>query len=122
ARHFLARHAADAGRQLAFAPEAEAALLAHQWRGNVRELENAIERGVVLARDATIRPEDLLLDAGAAPASSASTGTLQDQLDVAAASAIRTALEVAHGQRNEAARALGVDRTTLYRLMKRLGL
>jgi len=119
ARHFLARHAADAGRRLAFAPEAEAALVAHPWRGNVRELENAVERAVVLAREEAIRPEDLLLEtAGSGPPG----GTLQDRLDAAASAAIRAALEAAHGQRAEAARALGVDRTTLYRLMKRLGL
>jgi DNA-binding NtrC family response regulator len=120
AQHFLARHAAEAGRRLGFAPEAEAALIAHPWPGNVRELENAIERAVVLARGTAITPEDLLLEAtpGAAPA--AAGGSLQDAVDHATAARIRTALETAHGNRAEAARVLGVDRTTLYRLMKRL--
>ena len=122
ARHFLAAHAAEAGRQLAFSPEAEAALGAHGWRGNVREVENAVERAVVLARDAIVRPEDLLLEATAGAMSPPAGGTLQDQLDTTAAAAIRAALDAAHGQRAEAARALGIDRTTLYRLMKRLGL
>jgi DNA-binding NtrC family response regulator len=122
ARHFLAAHAAEAGRQLAFSPEAEAALGAHGWRGNVREVENAVERAVVLARDAVVRPEDLLLEATAGAASPPPGGTLQDQLDATAAAAIRAALDAAHGQRAEAARALGIDRTTLYRLMKRLGI
>jgi DNA-binding NtrC family response regulator len=123
ARHFLARHAAEAGRRLAFTPEAEAALLAHPWPGNVRELENAVERATVLARDAAITPEDLLLQEGAVRTggSPASGGTLQECLDEAAARRIRAALEAAGGQRTEAARALGVDRTTLYRLMRRLG-
>src|SRR5207253_2007479 len=49
ARHFLAHHAAEAGRRLAFSPEAEEVLAAHDWPGNVRELENAVERAVVLA-------------------------------------------------------------------------
>jgi DNA-binding NtrC family response regulator len=124
ARHFLARHAREAGRQLVFSPDAEQALQAHSWPGNVRELENAVERAVVLARESAIVPEDLLLEAGMprrdVPPSP--DGSLQDVLDRAAAERIRTALEDAGGQRGEAARVLGIDRTTLYRMMKRLGL
>src|SRR5437870_510320 len=121
ARLFLARHAADAGRRLAFSPEAEAVLAAHGWPGNGRALANAVERAVALARGDTIVPEDLLLEerVGAGPAAD---GTLQDALDRAAATRIRAALDGAGGQRAEAARALGIDRTTLYRMMKRLGL
>jgi two-component system response regulator AtoC len=123
ARHFLARHAAESGRQLAFAPESEQALLAHPWPGNVRELENAVERAVVLARSETITPEDLLLEQSPLSLPAAATeGTLQDVLDRAAAARIRAALDAAKGQRAEAARVLGVERTTLYRMMKRLGI
>ncbi len=123
AHHFLHRHAEQPGRRLGFSSEAEAALVAHPWRGNVRELENAIERGVVLARGDTITPEDLLLDESPSPASHPEAeGTLQATLDHATAARIRSALDAARGQRTEAARALGIDRTTLYRLMKRYGL
>ena len=122
ARHFLARHAGESGRRLALAPEAEDALVAHAWPGNVRELENALERAVVLAHGERITPEDLLLEQGAPSGEATPDGTLQDSLDRAAAARIRSALEAAKGNRAEAARALGVDRTTLYRLMKRLGL
>lgn len=120
ARHFLTRHAADAGRQLTFAAETEHALLTHTWRGNVRELENAIERGVVLARGNEITPEDLLLEESTGSATVPTDGTLQAALDETTAARIRAALDSAHGQRAEAARALGIERTTLYRLMKRL--
>jgi DNA-binding NtrC family response regulator len=123
ARHFLASHAAEAGRQLAFTPETEQGLLAHAWPGNVRELENAVERSVVLARGSEVTPEDLLLtESTAGPRPAATDASLQRHLDTATADRIRAALEAAHGQRAEAARALGIDRTTLYRLMKRLGL
>jgi DNA-binding NtrC family response regulator len=122
ARHFLARHAAEAGRRLAFSPEAEDALAAHPWPGNVRELENAVERGVVLARGEQVTPEDLLLHqtTAASPAAAGGAGTLHDAIDHATAARIRAALDAAGGNRAEAARALGIDRTTLYRLMRRL--
>src|SRR5213594_2519174 len=122
ARHFLARHAAESGRRLALTPEAEEALAGHGWPGNVRELENAIERAVVLAHGERILPEDLLLEQGGPGGEAPPEGTLQDSLDRAAAARIRSALEAARGNRAEAARTLGIDRTTLYRLMKRLGL
>ncbi|HYC53981.1 MAG TPA: sigma-54 dependent transcriptional regulator [Candidatus Binatia bacterium] len=123
ARHFLARQAGEAGRQLVFSEEAEAALLGHTWPGNVRELENAIERAVVLARTERIWSEDLLLEQPkAASPLLAAGGTLQESLDDAAADRIRAALAEADGQRAEAARILGVERTTLYRMMKRLGI
>ncbi|MGC1679376.1 MAG: helix-turn-helix domain-containing protein, partial [Candidatus Binataceae bacterium] len=60
--------------------------------------------------------------ASAESVSPADTGTLQDCLDHAAAERIKAALAAVDGNRVEAASALGVDRTTLYRLMKRLGL
>jgi two-component system NtrC family response regulator len=125
--HFLARHAAGGGRPLTLGREAERAIAEHAWPGNVRELENVMERAVVLARADAITPEDLLLEQTLAPATASRTAidtstTLQECLDRAAEARIRAALEAAHGQRVEAARALGIERTTLYRMMKRLGM
>jgi two-component system NtrC family response regulator len=122
ARHFLAGHGAQSGRQLAFAPEAEQALLAYPWPGNIRELQNVVERAVVLANGETIVAEDLLLEHSGGPAREAAPGTLQEDVDRATAERISAALASTNGRRAEAARALGIDRTTLYRLMKRLGL
>ncbi|MBY0278630.1 sigma-54 dependent transcriptional regulator [Candidatus Binatia bacterium] len=125
--HFLARHAAGGGRRLTLSQEAERAIVEHAWPGNVRELENVMERALVLARGDAITPEDLLLEqtlGTSAPARAAvdTSGTLQECLDRAAEARIRAALEAAQGQRVEAARALGIERTTLYRMMKRLGM
>jgi len=122
ARHFLLRHAAEAGRALEFSPETEAALVAHAWRGNVRELENAIERAVVLARGARIEPEDLLLaETTTGRATPSAGGTLQEAIDEATRLRIEAAIAETGGNRAEAARVLGIDRTTLYRLLRRLG-
>ena len=148
AHHFLTFHSTDAGRPLMLSPEAEEALLNHPWPGNVRELENVIERAVVMSGQETLTPdafafedrveEDELHLASSAPeaaiapqaaAPSASIGSPQDEadtlqatLDRAATVRIKAALDSAGGNRNDAATMLGVDRTTLYRLMKRLGL
>jgi DNA-binding NtrC family response regulator len=150
AHHFLSFHATDAGRPLMLSAEAEEALLNHQWPGNVRELENVIERAVVMSGQETLTPEafafddkspedDLNLgtiertpapapqpqtatDAIASSATEDEDGTLQATLDRAATVRIKAALDAAGGNRIEAATMLGVDRTTLYRLMKRLGL
>jgi DNA-binding NtrC family response regulator len=151
AHHFLSFHATDAGRPLMLSAEAEEALLNHPWPGNVRELENVIERAVVMSGQETLTPEafafddkspedDLNLgtldrttatptpqpqtaaDAIASSATEDEDGTLQATLDRAATVRIKAALDAASGNRIEAATMLGVDRTTLYRLMKRLGL
>jgi len=123
ARHFLERHARESGRQVGLSLGAENDLLTYDWPGNVRELRNAIERALVLTRGDEIQPEDLLLDGPrrAAP-HPADVGTLQSGLEIAAAQRIRAALEAAGGRRAEAAALLGIDRTTLFRWMKRLGL
>ncbi|MGD0076586.1 MAG: helix-turn-helix domain-containing protein [Candidatus Binataceae bacterium] len=104
--------------------EAESALLSYPWPGNIRELQNVIERAVVLASGEAIRSEDLLLEhnVGAATIPVAQGGSLQEDVDRATASRITAALAATNGHRAEAARSLGIDRTTLYRLMKRLGI
>jgi DNA-binding NtrC family response regulator len=123
ARHFLTKWNTELSRNIAgWTPEVEAYLLRHAWPGNVRELENAIERGVVLARGDRITPEDLLIDAGPDETSSnrqEAAENLQSFLDQAAAERIRAVLKEVHGARLEAARRLGIDRTTLYRLMRK---
>jgi DNA-binding NtrC family response regulator len=129
AHHFLARWCEKTGRSLAgWTPEVEAWLLRHDWPGNVRELENVLERGVVLARGDRIGTDDLLLeasDAGSTPeggdeiAPASAAASLQDFLDGAAADRIRRVLAESGGKRVEAARRLGVDRATLWRLMRR---
>ncbi|MDR1395577.1 MAG: sigma 54-interacting transcriptional regulator, partial [Deltaproteobacteria bacterium] len=56
--HFLEKHR-QGSEKMTLAPETRRLLFAHSWPGNIRELENVIERGLVLAQDQEIRPEDL---------------------------------------------------------------
>jgi DNA-binding NtrC family response regulator len=131
ARHFLSHWSGELGRELSgWSEEVERYLLACRWPGNVRELENTIERGVVLGRGDQLELDDLLVDAGeldsGAAGSEASAeqpaGSLHDFLDRAAADRIRAALREAGDVKVEAARALRIDRTTLYRLMRKYGI
>ena len=129
ARHFLAKWNRELEREIAgWSDEVEAYFLRHAWPGNVRELENTIERGVVLARGERIELDDLLVETSAGgegdsgPREIGSAGSLQDFLDESAAEKIRSVLEEVGGKRVEAARRLGVERTTLYRLMRKYGI
>ncbi len=124
ARHFLQRWNAQLGREVAgWSEEVERWLLRHAWPGNVRELENALERGVVLARGERIEFDDLLVDPEAEDQPSTADGAgLQGFLDAAAAERIRAVLAEVGGVRVAAASRLGIDRTTLYRLMRKYGI
>ena len=123
ARFFLDRQARAGGRELRLSREAEELLLAHDWPGNVRELSNAIERASVLGRGEEILAEDLLLEPRRIDDEGpVSEGTLQEVVDRAVAERIRSALTESRGRKAEAAARLGIERTTLFRWMKRLGL
>jgi PAS domain S-box-containing protein len=103
---------------MSLAPSAQQRLLRHAWPGNVRELANALEYAVAIAPGRRIRPEDLPpeLSGGRTRYSSGEQGT-QDE-----AERLREALRQSGGNRSTAARALGMDRVTLYRKLKKLGL
>ena len=125
ARRFLQRSAEGLGRTMAgWDAEVEAALLSHGWPGNVRELENAMERAAVLARDETLSLDDIFLGVPSPQRGSSAPGdeTLQESLDRVTVERIQATLAATDGRRAEAAERLGIDRTTLYRLMKKHGL
>ena len=125
ARHFLLEAQRASGRRFeTLGEEIEALLRNHAWPGNVRELENAIERAVVLAEDDALHPDDLLLMVrSSAPDDDPQHGeSLQQALERATRSAIAAALESTGGARADAARRLGIDRTTLYRQIRKYGL
>ena len=123
AKHFLLRWSSDLGRHISgWSDDVEAYLKRHSWPGNVRELENTIERGVVLARSDRLELDDLLIDPEAdapAPEDERPSESLQAFLEGAAADRIKSGLRHCGGVKIEAARKLGIDRTTLYRLMRK---
>jgi len=128
ADHFRAAAAARAGREVSgFTPAATAALLRHAWPGNVRELRHAVERAVYLGRDRLVEVGDLPATV-LAPAASGRPGGpqagsgLKEKLAMPERQLIIDALERAGWRRDMAARSLGINRTTLYKKLKRLGL
>jgi transcriptional regulator with GAF, ATPase, and Fis domain len=124
AQYFLAKAATKCKvRARPLSPQACACLMSYDWPGNIRELENAMERAVVLGSGEAIDPEDLpesVLEATSnGPASTAHYhGAIKDlkkQL-------ITRALQTGNGNYIEAAKALGMHPNSLLRLIRNLGL
>jgi Nif-specific regulatory protein len=123
ARHFLERAVARCGRRVtALAEETERYLMSYSWPGNIRELENAIERAVVLGESEVLLPEDLpetVLDA--APAVDGA-GALQSSVSDAKRKLILDAWRESGGDHNRAAELLRIHPNSLRRLIRNLGM
>jgi len=126
AEHFLRRHRERTGRDvLGFTDEAMRCLQAYGWPGNVRELENVVERAVILTRHPTITVEDLPESVRAPSTGSDGDGRilpLKKALEKPEREIIERALRAFHGNRQATAEALGINRTTLYKKMRRYGI
>jgi transcriptional regulator with PAS, ATPase and Fis domain len=125
ARHFLARICEETGKIVdGISEEAMSVLRAYHWPGNVRELQNVVERAVLLGKNPEVMTEDLPRDlAIAAPVVPRAAGrTLKQALEGPERQIILETLQQHNWNRNETAAQLGINRTTLYKKMKRLGL
>lgn len=118
AARFLDRHARRYRKDVqGFGEAAMKALLAYPWPGNVRELDHAVERAVLMAREETIREEDLGLSRTAA---ASVAPRLEDMtLEEAERVMIQKALDRHGGNVTEAAKALGLSRSALYRRLEK---
>jgi DNA-binding NtrC family response regulator len=126
--HFFARFAHDNGKEFTkITPAALKVLMDYHWPGNVRQLENIVERAVALSSGPVLDAGDIHLDARPVPGASGSNGlpggvpflpegmTLEQWED----EMIREAMRRANGNKSEAARLLGLSRNALrYRLSK----
>ena len=118
AKHFLKKHAEQQEKPLdGFSAAALRLLLRYDWPGNVRELENAVERAVLLETGRVVQ-EDSLPAQLSPRAGPAQPGSLVPLVEVER-QALKQALESSGNNVTEAARRLGIDRTTLYRKLKK---
>jgi transcriptional regulator with PAS, ATPase and Fis domain len=126
AGHFLQQVGEESGKPMqGFSDEAMAALQRYAWPGNVRELQNVVERAVLLGKGSIIQLDDLpgnLRSSVPMPTKSNTGCTLKEALAGPERQIILEVLEANNWNRNVTADALGINRTTLYKKMKRLGL
>ena len=125
ANHFLNKHAERNGRSMSgISTAALRLLLQYDWPGNVRELDHAIERAVLLEKTDVLQvdslPPQLLVTHAAADDHSAPESVLP--LREVERQALAQALEALDNNITQAARALGINRVTLHRKLKRHGL
>jgi DNA-binding NtrC family response regulator len=130
AQHFLQRFAADTGRAgLSVSQEAMRRLMAYRWPGNVRQLENTLERAVAFSQGRTVLdvgdlPQELQQDG--VPVDHVEAWLPEDGIDFERyiegieLSLIRRSLERTRGNKRQAARLLNLKRTTLIEKLKRL--
>lgn len=119
--HLLAYFAHRTGKAVRrFTPEAAAAIARHPWPGNLRELRNVVERGVILTADDEVGVAHLPGQVGQPAAGRVEVGG-PHTLDELETEHVRRVLN-ATASLDDAAKALGIDPSTLYRKRKKLGL
>lgn len=125
AEHFIGKYSDLCKRRISgISRSALQILINHNWRGNVRELENAIERAVVLGSTDIIQPEDLPgeIVENSNFGESTSALDLNQQIRAAKCKIILTALSESDGSYTEAARRLAIHPNNLHRLIRDLGI
>ena len=119
AEMFIKRYAGKYRREVkGLAPEAAAILKGYRWNGNIRELQNCIEKAVILSEGEMLEVQDIqLAPVQNAAADSGMSG--EDTLDQAEEKAIRAAMSRFGGNLSMVARSLSISRPTLYAKLKK---
>jgi formate hydrogenlyase transcriptional activator len=119
-KYFVEQFASSMGKVIETIPEETMrAIVSHSWPGNVRELQNYVERGVILSKGVVFRPEPPR--ERQTPLLKSTNPTLEDTIREEVRAACQRANWKLSGPRGAAAR-LGLKRTTLFYMMKRLGI
>jgi two-component system, NtrC family, response regulator HydG len=116
--HFVQKFSREMNKKITrVAPQAMALLQQYPWPGNIRELENAVERAMVVSQEPEIREQDFTLKSRAAAAALPDGRTL-DEIEKAH---ILRVLDDCGGNQTRAAEALDIDRVTLHHKLKKYG-
>lgn len=123
-QHFLNKYSNELNRPVrGVASEAMAALLAYEWKGQVRELENIIERAVLLGNSEFITLKDLPQGIKSSKSDyEMHADSLEEAVQTFEKHYIQSVLKRTKGNKSQAARLLNIDPSTLYRKMERMGL
>jgi two-component system, NtrC family, response regulator AtoC len=117
AKHFVRKYCDDTGKNITgISPESIAMLQSYSWPGNIRELENCIERAMILCHGSTILPQHLLFGDGRAEAPIQVTTSGPEELKTlrqVEQEHVRRVLAQFDNNQTQAASALGIDRKTL---------
>jgi DNA-binding NtrC family response regulator len=122
---FLQKFNKQLGKNLSFSKSAMDHLCKYDWPGNVRELQNILERTVILSSGPEIEPEDLKLNVDEALSIekvnvvAGSVGSVRHEIQKKEVEKLTEALKQANGNLSEAARALGIARSTLFDRLKK---
>ncbi|MGD9326999.1 MAG: PEP-CTERM-box response regulator transcription factor [Desulfobacterales bacterium] len=108
--------------QTSFSPAAIAALAAHDWPGNIRELQNRIRRALGTTMDRVITPVDLGLEDISLKQETQKLDTLKEARETAEKNAVRRALALSGNNISQAAKLLEISRPTLHDLLKKHGI
>jgi two-component system NtrC family response regulator len=108
--------------QTSFSPAAIAALAAHDWPGNIRELQNRIRRALGTTMDRVITPVDLGLEDISLKQETQKLDTLKEARETAEIRAVRRALALSGNNISQAAKLLEISRPTLHDLLKKHGI
>jgi DNA-binding NtrC family response regulator len=120
-KHFVKKYSRKARKKISgLSSQAKKALVEYDWPGNIRELENTIERAVVLSRGKNIDLEDLVYHGiSAGPSLLLPVGGKHKALEDIEKEYIKIILQAQHGNKSQTAKILGIDRKTLMAKIKK---
>jgi len=121
--HFLGKYNVELNAKCpGFSPLAVDALVNHEWRGNVRELENVVERSLIFSEGRTVEADNLLLGAGFGRSTEVVTTDLRTAVHEFERRHISSVLAHTGGNKVEASQLLGIGLSSLYRKLDELGI
>jgi len=118
-RHFLAKYGKKYQRpNLNISDAALKKMSGYRWPGNIRELEHALERAIIMADSDLLTPDDFLLKVGGSSSDAPATTNLEELEELT----IRKVVDKHQGNMSKVAKELGIGRTTLYRKLEKYGI